>query len=106
MDQFLRDLRRRASVFLWPSLSACVLAYFFYHLIQGDRGILAWQKLEAQLALQEKELAHLEDSHERLDKKVQLLRSHVCPDLLDEQAKTILGYAHPNDRIILKEDLN
>lgn len=105
MDQLMRDIRRRATQFVWPSLSACVLAYFSYHLLQGDRGIFAWQTLEKNLAIREKELALLEGSHKHLEKRVYALRSHICPDLLDERAKDVLGYVHPNERIILKEDL-
>lgn len=96
----LRDLRRRASLFIWPSLAACVISYFSYHLIQGDRGILAWQKLVKQLDEQDERLQTLRSHHHQLEHRVKLLRHHICPDLLEEEAKKVLGYVHPDEAII------
>ena len=41
----MRDIRRRARQVAPQFLSACVMVYFLYHAIQGDRGFLAWLNL-------------------------------------------------------------
>ena len=41
----LLDMRRQAKQVVVPVLAIAVLAYFAYHAIQGDRGLLAWMSL-------------------------------------------------------------
>lgn len=103
--QILRNIRRRAALFLWPSIATCVLIYFSYHFIQGDRGLLAWQKLEKQLKVRENKLKELQNAHHHLEHRVTLMRKNICADLLDEQAKSVLGYIHPHEVIVRREDI-
>ena len=69
--------------------------------MQGDRGIIAYLRLNAQL--EKIEMALLESNAERhtLSRRVRLLRPEFLDrDILDEQARYILGLAHPDDLII------
>jgi cell division protein FtsB len=99
LSSFHRDPER--SLFhnvLW----LLICGYFTYHLVQGDRGILAMLRLQSQLHYSEGQLVNLR--HQRLDmeKHVQLLHpAHVDEDMLDEKARSTLGYAAPNEVMIL-----
>jgi len=98
----LRELRRRARQIAPPVLAACVLSYFAYHAIQGDRGLLAWLQLRQDLAAAQAEEARLTQERARLEQHVSLLRPEsLDSDLLDEQAHALLGYGRPDEYVIL-----
>jgi len=98
----LRELRRRARHIAPPVLAACVLSYFAYHAVQGDRGLLAWLQLRQDLAAAKAEETQLAQEHARLEQRVGLLRSDsLDADLLDQQAHALLGYGRPDEYVIL-----
>lgn len=78
------------------------LFYFIFHATYGDRGAIAYFTLSKNL---EESLQKLEDLRvERLaiEHKVNLLKSSTLDsDFLDEEARRILGYAKPNEEIIM-----
>lgn len=79
-----------------------VIGYFTFHLVQGERGIISMWRLQSQLAYSESQLAALREDRKDLEKHVQLLRpDHIDQDMLDEQARSTLGYAAPNEIMIL-----
>lgn len=97
-----RELRRRARQIAPPVLAACLLSYFAYHAIQGDRGLLAWLQLRQELAEAKAEAARLDERRARLEQRVSLLRADsLDPDLLDERAHALLGYGRPDEYVIL-----
>ena len=82
-----------------------LLAYFLYHTISGDRGILAWLQIRKDVSQTQEILKDRQAEKDKLEKKVQLLRpDHLDLDMLDERAREVLGYAHPEDVILLPED--
>ena len=42
-----------------PTIGLCLLVYFAYHAVQGDRGLMARQKLDEHFASSEDMLKHL-----------------------------------------------
>ena len=100
--RILQELRRRGRQIAPQVIFACVFGYFVYHAVQGDRGFLAKLRLEqeleraraarAELAVQEAKLAH---------KVSRLQLDNIDPDLLDEQARRLLGYGRPDDLVIM-----
>ena len=91
-----------------PALFACLFAYLGYHLVQGEYGLLAWKQLESDLAHLEVQAAELHEQRADLENQVVLMRSDgLDPDMLDEQARRVLGYVDPKDVLILsgKSDL-
>jgi cell division protein FtsB len=83
-------------------LGACILAYFLYHTVQGDRGWLAMLRLKNEVSTQQDTLHQLQAEHKELDHRVQIMRpSGMDPDLLDEEARKKLDYSKPGDIIIL-----
>lgn len=98
----VREIRKRARQVAPPVLGACLVAYFAYHAIQGERGFLAWLSLRQELAQARADAAQLAREHERLERRVELLRPDSLDlDLLDERAHELLGYGRPDELIIL-----
>lgn len=99
----IRELRRRMSRFLIPSIALSLSLYFLYSLFQGSRGLVALKKLEVSAGEYREKLDHLRDEHDQLAHKVRLLRPEsLCPDLLEERAKAVLGYSHENEQVLLE----
>ena len=90
----------------WQSIAsvvgACIVGYFLYHTVQGDRGWLAMVQLKSQVKAAEENLAKLQKEEKDLAHRVQLLRANnLDPDLLDEQARATMDYSKPNEIIVL-----
>ena len=99
-----REVRRRFSKLIGPVVSACLVSYFSYHLIQGNHGLRAYWRLGDELVQAQKKLTVLKQQHNHLEHQVALLRpDSICPDLLDEQVRK-LGYAHPQELVILHNE--
>ena len=99
----LRELRRRARLIAGPVFGMALTGYFAYHLIEGDRGLLAWLQLTRQIHASDQQLAVLEEQHKALGRKVsELTPDHLDPDLLDQQVRSVLDFAAPNDVVIMR----
>lgn len=91
--------------------SACVtlicfgfLGYFAYHLFVGDHGLEARARLENEVKILDGELRGLEAVRGRLDRDVALMRADkLDPDMLDERARAVLNFSHPNDIVIMNK---
>ena len=102
----IREIRKRARQVAPQALLACLVAYFLYHAVQGDRGILAWVRLERDLAESRGLQGQLAREREHLDRQVGLLRpDNLDPDLLEERARVLLNYGHAEEvEIVWPED--
>jgi cell division protein FtsB len=86
----------------WPYLAAAfVIVYFLYHLVNGPHGLLAWQRLESELSEAQQDLKQIKAQETGLERRVNLLKKEIDPDLLREQAGVRLNLHHPDDRILL-----
>ena len=95
------DMRRGLRRAIAPCLGFCALLYFIYHTVQGDRGVIAYLRLNAQLERAEMALMESNAARDILARRVELLRpENLDRDMLDEQARHILGLAHPDDVVI------
>ncbi|MGI9416816.1 MAG: FtsB family cell division protein [Geminicoccaceae bacterium] len=99
------DFRRRMKWQSWLVVAGFGLAiYFGYHAVNGNRGLLASERMEAELKTAEKQLADLERERAALERRVERLRPEsLDPDLIDELARDMLSMAEPDDVIILLE---
>jgi cell division protein FtsB len=97
--------RRRRAVLTALGLyafAAAFIGYFGVNAFTGAYGLRAKADLEKQLAEMEVELAGLKAERAVWERRVALLRSErIDPDMLDEQARALLGYADPRDVILL-----
>ena len=98
----LRDLKARARVSYGLIAGILVFAYFIYHSVEGDRGLLALNNVNVRIAEAEKKLAELVEIERELEGKViMLMPSSLDPDLLEERGREILNFGHDNDVVIL-----
>jgi cell division protein FtsB len=89
------------------ALGACVVGYFLYHTVQGDRGWLAMLRLQQQVNGAQSELSQLQKEDQNLDHRVQLMRpASLDPDLLDEKSRELLNYSKPDEIVILTQPAN
>jgi cell division protein FtsB len=101
-----REVRRRFTNMLGPVISACLVGYFTYHLIQGNHGLRSYWRLGEDLKQAEEKYNALKENHDDLQQRVSLLRPNsICPDLLEEQVRKNLGYVHPNELVILNPEV-
>ena len=83
-------------------LGACIVGYFLYHTVEGERGWFAMLRLKNEVAAAQNRLSQLQQEHRDLDHEVQLMRpSSIDPDLLDEKSREMLGYSKSNEIIVL-----
>jgi cell division protein FtsB len=84
------------------TFAALFIGYFGVNAFTGAHGLRAQADLEKQLAGMETELAQLKAERAVWDRRVSLLRSDkIDPDMLDEQARALLGYVGPRDITLL-----
>ena len=101
MTGLLAELRRRAADVLGPVLGFCVVGYFAYHSVEGDRGIVAWLRLNEQIVTAQVELDSLQGERKSLERRVALLRPEsLDPDLLEERVRAVLNYARPGEVVV------
>ncbi len=80
---------------------ALLIFYFGYHALTGERGLLHGAIREETLASRSLELKTLRAEREELETRVKLLREdNLSRDLLEERARSVLGFADPRDFII------
>ena len=98
----LRELRAKARQILPTVLTVCVMGYFAYHSVQGERGYLALLRVEQELAEARLEEARLAAERARLERRVGLLRPDgLDPDMLGERARLLLNYGLEDEYVIL-----
>lgn len=95
------EIRSRARHIVGPVLGICAVAYFAYHAVQGDRGLLAWINLKQRVTTARADLDQITGQRKVLEHRVSLLYPEsLDPDLLDERARLMLNYGHATDIII------
>jgi cell division protein FtsB len=91
----------RLSAYLPTTILAFLIFYFGFQALTGDRGLLSVNQRESILETKTAELAQLRAEREELQVRARLLRDdHLSADLLDERARSLLGYADPKDYVI------
>ncbi len=99
------ELKRRLKDVVGPVLGICVVGYFVYHSIEGERGILSLLRLSEEVQQARLNYDDLKREREALERRAGLLRSdHLDPDLLEERARAILNYVRPDEIVILDHD--
>jgi len=97
-----KDIRGYARQVVGPTLAVSLFAYFAYHAVEGDRGLLAWIQLEQEIESTQAELTKVTHAREALAHQTELLRSDgLDPDMLDERARAVLGLVRKDEVIIV-----
>jgi cell division protein FtsB len=96
------EIRRRARHIVGPVAGITLFAYFTYHVVQGDRGLIAWLKLSQQVESAQSEYDRAVAARAAFGERVRLLQPQTLDiDLLEEQVRTNLGMAHPDDVVVM-----
>ena len=99
------EIRARARHVVGPVLGICAVAYFAYHAIHGDRGLIAWWDLNQKVENARGVLAGIEARRGALAHRVELLSpGSLDPDLLEERARPMPTYGHPADTELLPDE--
>ncbi len=86
---------------LAPVIFATLFGYFGYHLVNGDRGLLAMARLEREVQIANQNFAEAETTKKIWERRVSALRNQsIDPDMLDERARALLNFARKDDVII------
>ena len=79
-------------------LAALLIGYFGVNAFSGNHGLKAKQDIDQQIAALSTELSRLQIERGQWQRRIALLKSdRLDPDMLDERARALLYYAHPND---------
>ncbi len=91
----------RLQTYLPTALLACLIFYFGFHALTGDRGLLGARQRTALLAARQAELVQLRGQRAELEVRARLLRDQsLSADLLEERAHVLLGFVDPRDYVI------
>jgi cell division protein FtsB len=102
-----KDIRAYARQVVGPTLAVSIFAYFAYHAVEGDRGLLAWIRLQQEVESAQAELSKVSRVREKLAHQTELLRSQaIDPDMLDERARAVLGLMRKDEVIIVTPQTN
>lgn len=96
-----QDISRRAHQIIGPLMGAAMMAYFGYHAVQGDRGLLAWWNLRYEIVKTDFELAQVTEEKQALEHRVALLSpASLDRDMLEERARVMVGSVAPDDTVV------
>ncbi len=98
-------IRHRVRAILFPAmllaLSGTVASYFVWHAVNGQRGIKAKDEYRAQMEGLQAERSQLLKEKASLERRVAMLRGKtVDRELVEEEARLVLGRVHKNDVMI------
>jgi cell division protein FtsB len=99
-------VRRRFRRFVIPvafwCLAGALSAFFISQAQTGRRGLENKERYEAEMARLEQELAGIKIERADWERRVAMFRAdHIDRDLLEEQARRVLGRVHRNDVVIM-----
>ena len=84
----------------------CIIFYCFYNIFSGHRGLLITLDIEESIKTKQDQLRQLEKTREILEIKLQGLKPEsIDINYLEELAKEKLGFAHPNEVVLIIGDL-
>ena len=95
------DIRRRARHAVLPVFCVSLIGYFVYHLVQGDRGLIALSHLKHDIAQLETDVSVAQAERSEIERRTKLLRpDSIDPDMLDERARAELGFSRPEEVVV------
>lgn len=81
------------------------LVYFLFYSIYGDRGVIAYFKWQNNLETARSTLDEVKGQKLEIEHKVKLLRPEsLDTDMLDEQARKLLGVSKKTEQVFVAND--
>ncbi len=100
-----REIKRRARDVVGPVLGFCIVGYFAYHSVEGDRGLTAFVRLSERIAEAQGQLGELRGERLAMERRVKHLRADsLDADLLEERARIILNYGRSDEIVIFEKE--
>lgn len=97
----LQEIRKRGVAVSLQAFAACMVVYFGYHAVHGERGFLAYVQLNKELEQAKLQATDLSDRRGAMEMKVAGLRPESLDlDLLDERARLLLNYGQASDGVV------
>jgi cell division protein FtsB len=97
-----RRLRSLLTALGLYTVAALLIGYFAVNAYSGNRGLNVKHDLELHAATLTGELERLKAERALWERRVALLKADsLDPDMLDERARAILNYVHPNDATLI-----
>ena len=106
--------KQRLKPLVLPGLVGLLLLYTADQLLTGERGIVTWRVIKAQITDLETQVYNLKYDIHRLENHIARLRGIKKPDgtidkpdkdFIDELVRRELGYLQPGDKVILVKEL-
>lgn len=95
----------RVRIYLPTVLLGVLIFYFGFHALTGERGLLSHHRRQETLILREHTLAQLKKERAELEARARLLSNEsLSADLLEERARSLLGFVGPGDYVIRLPD--
>ena len=83
-------------------LLGTLIAFFGFHSLTGERGLLMRDNLDREIAAAQEHLQLLKKENTQLEFRISLIRSDIVDkDILEEMARSELGLFSDNDILIL-----
>jgi cell division protein FtsB len=87
--------------YLPTAVLVLLIVYFAMNALSGDRGLLRSNQRDETLIAKTRELAQVQRQRQDLETRARLLRdTSLSADLLEERARSLLGFADPRDYVI------
>lgn len=97
------EFKARLRAILGPVCGISLIAYLSYHAVQGDRGLIAHRQITQQLVAAQIRHKTLLRQRIVLEHRVKLLHpGSLDRDILEEQARFILGYSYPDEQVFFR----
>ena len=91
----------RVRIYLPTAVLGMLIFYFGFHALTGERGLLSHHRRQETLMLRQKQLADLQKERADLEARARLLSTQsLSADLLEERARSLLGFVAPGDYVI------
>ncbi len=102
-------IRTRLRAILYPILlyvvSGSIAAYFVWTAVNGQRGLKTRLEYRKKIVALETELGTLRTERQAWERRIALMRSDAIDgDLLDEEARSVLGRVASNDLVVFLND--
>lgn len=98
-------VKRFAKGMIIPACCVAIIGYFSWHAVYGEYGAFKLTRLDERLVIRTAELDQVKTERDKLERRVHLMQpGKVDPDMLDEQSRSSLGYAKPDELTIYLND--
>lgn len=86
-----------------PVLFLLIASYIVYHILSGHRSVFVYLDKKAAIEKKLSELREIREKADALSNKIRRLQDHaIDPDLLEEEARLVLGESETQDMVLVK----